>query len=119
MDDRPPERDPLDELAELADELLRQATDVRRQWSELGETLGLEPAPAPRSASTPAPSAPAAPGAANGQAGTWPDADPVRLVALDMMLSGRSREEVGEYLRATFGEDVNPAVLDEIFSEPS
>ncbi|HEV3002601.1 MAG TPA: hypothetical protein VGW75_17820 [Solirubrobacteraceae bacterium] len=112
--DRPPERDPLDELAELADELLRQATDVRRQWTELGETLGLEPAgPSPPRAARPAQRG------ADGEAGSWPEADPVRLVALDMMLSGRSREEVGEYLRATFGEDVNPAVLDEIFSEPS
>lgn len=115
MDDRPPERDPLDELAELADELLRQATDVRRQWTELGETLGLEPPPAPRRAEAPA----GARRGGDGAGATWPDADPVRLVALDMMLSGRSREEVGEYLRATFGEDVNPAVLDEIFSEPS
>ena len=113
MDDRPPERDPLDELAELADELLRQATDVRRQWNELGETLGLAPAPAPRPASTPAP---AAPGAANGEAGTWPDADPVRLVALDMMLSGRSRGETREYLNATFGEADRERLLADVYA---
>ncbi len=112
MDDRSPDRDTLDELADLADELLRQAADVRRQWTELGETLGVEPAPAPRPAT-----APAQDEQADGQ--RWPNADPARLVALDMMLSGRSREEVDEYLRATFGDEVDPAILDEIFSEPA
>ncbi|HEX8082732.1 MAG TPA: hypothetical protein VF529_00480 [Solirubrobacteraceae bacterium] len=108
MDDRTPEDSPLDELAALADELLSQATDVRRQWAELGEALGLEPAPQPQ-ANRPEP--PAEP------PGGWPEADPVRLVALDMMLAGRSREEVREYLRATFGKDVGADVLDEIFTE--
>ena len=113
MDDRPPDRAAIDELAALADELLRQATDVRRQWAELGETLGLEPAPQPRVGN------PEAVPATNDDAGAqqWPEADPVRLVALDMMLAGRSREEVAEYLRATFGEDVGADVLDEIFSD--
>ncbi len=34
-----------------------------------------------------------------------------------MMLSGRSREEVREYLRATFGDDDREHVLDEIFTQ--
>ncbi|HEX2087327.1 MAG TPA: hypothetical protein VHF89_16710 [Solirubrobacteraceae bacterium] len=109
MEERAPDREPLDELAALADELLHQATDVRRQWAELGETLGLEPAPQPR-AQQPAEEPRPAPA-------EWPEADPVRLVALDMMLSGKSRAEVSEYLRATFGEDVRPDVLDEIFTD--
>jgi CheY-like chemotaxis protein len=115
MDDRAPDRDTLDELADLADELLRQAADVRRQWAELGETLGLEPAPAPR------PVAAEAEAADDGEraAAQFANADPARLVALDMMLSGRSREEVDEYLRTTFGDDVDPTILDEIFSEPA
>lgn len=114
MDDRAPDRDTLDELADLADELLRQAADVRRQWAELGETLGLEPAPAPRARAAEVPED-------DGEraATQFANADPVRLVALDMMLSGRSREEVDEYLRATFGDDVDPTILDEIFSEPA
>ena len=110
MDEPAPEDRQLDELAALADELLHQATDVRRQWAELGEALGLEPAPQPQ-----------AQGGAGGAEGVaqpaWPEADPVRLVALDMMLAGRSREDVREYLRATFGKDVGSDVLDEIFSE--
>ena len=108
MDERVPEDRQLDELAALADELLHQATDVRRQWAELGEALGLEPAPQPQAQEAPAEGA---------EQPTWPEADPVRLVALDMMLAGRSREEVREYLRATFGKDVGSDVLDEIFSE--
>ena len=111
MDDRAPDRDTLDELADLADELLRQAADVRRQWAELGETLGLEPAPAPR--------ARVADDDGERAAAQFANADPARLVALDMMLSGRSREEVDEYLRTTFGDDVDPTILDEIFSEPA
>ena len=43
-------------------------------------------------------------------------ADPVRLVALDMMLSGSSRDEVVQYLSATFGDHVDEAVIDEVFS---
>src|ERR671916_2226211 len=111
MDERAPEDRPLDELAALADELLNQATDVRRQWAELGEALGLEPAPQPKAQNTRGPDQTPEP------PGGWPEADPVRLVALDMMLAGRSREEVREYLRATFGKDVGADVLDEIFTE--
>ena len=110
MDDRAPDDSSLDELAALADELLNQATDVRRQWTELGEALGLEPAPQPQAQN-------AGGEGGEGQAAAWPEADPVRLVALDMMLDGRSRDEVREYLRATFGTDVRDDVLDEIFSE--
>ncbi|HEX8121481.1 MAG TPA: hypothetical protein VF549_09475 [Solirubrobacteraceae bacterium] len=108
MDDRAPDERPLDELAALADELLHQASDVRRQWTELGAALGLEPAPQPQQQN--------ADGTEQDPA-AWPEPDPVRLVALDMMLDGRSREEVGEYLRTTFGTDVPEDVLDEIFSE--
>ena len=110
MEERAPEDRQLDELASLADELLHQATDVRRQWAELGEALGLEPAPQPQAQGA------AGPPQASEQP-AWPEADPVRLVALDMTLAGRSREDVREYLRATFGKDVGADVLDEIFSE--
>ena len=84
---------------------------MRRQWAELSETLGIEPP-------EPAPAAERA--TANGEAdapGDAGDADAVRLVALDMVLSGRSRDEVREYLRATFGEGDREDVLDEVFAE--
>ena len=96
-------QDALDDLSALADELLEQAAEIRRQWAELGETLGIEPPePAPVAAR-------AAPEAA--------EADPVRLVALDMMLSGHSREAIRDYLQATFGDGDREAVLDEVFTQ--
>ncbi len=96
--------DTLSDLSALADELLEQATEIRRQWAELGATLGLEqPEPAPvaarRASAEPA------------------EADPVRLVALDMMLSGHSRDAIRDYLRATFGDGDREAVLDEVFAQ--
>ena len=121
------DRDALDELAMLADELLQQATEIRRQWQELGDALGVDAAaetrrpeerrpeeplpeePAPEPVRT-APPAPVAPATMSGSA------DPVRLVALDMMLSGSSRDEVVEYLSATFGDHVDESVVDEVFS---
>ena len=113
MDDRGPEQGTLDELAALADELLDQATEVRRQWSALGETLGVDVSgraagPETDGGATPRDALRESDGA---------NADPMRLVALDMMLSGHSRAEVSDYLRATFGEDVRPEILDEIFNE--
>lgn len=95
--------DAVGDLSALADELLQQATEIRRQWAELGETLGLEP---------PEPAITASRGAPE-QA----EADPVRLVALDMMLSGHPREAIRDYLRATFGEGDREAVLDEVFTQ--
>ena len=114
MDHGVPDHDALDELTNLADELLSQASEVRRQWAELSETLGVEPpepAPVAERRTSPAQSV------AESAAGERPEADPVRLVALDMMLSGRSREEVREYLRATFGDGDREHVLDEIFTQ--
>jgi hypothetical protein len=113
MNARGDDRDPIDELAMLADDLLQQATEIRRQWEELGEALGLDlPAPTPEAAPEPLrPPAGAAAGATTSGA-----ADPVRLVALDMMLSGSSRDEVVQYLSATFGDHVDESVVDEVFS---
>jgi hypothetical protein len=112
MDHGVPDQDALEELTSLADELLSQASEVRRQWAELSEALGVdapEPAPVAERATPPVP----APSDADDGASD----DPVRLVALDMMLSGRSREEVREYLRATFGDGDRERVLDEIFTQ--
>lgn len=100
-DDLPDPRG-LRELTKLADELLAQAAELRRQWSELAGSVGAD-----------LPEPPAAPPAATPPG----SADPARLVALDMMLSGRTRDEVGDHLRRTFGEDDVDAILDEVFAE--
>ena len=107
------DRGVLDELVLLADELLEQATEIRQQWTELADVLGARPAEAEPAAAADA--APAEEGPNGGGGGE--DAEAVRLVALDMMLSGRSRDEVGEYLAATFAEADVEAILDDVFSQ--
>ena len=111
MDGSADDREVLDQLTMLADELMQQAGEIRRQWVELAEVLGAE-LPEPEERPVPAPVAEPAP-ASNGHE---EHLDPIRLVALDMMLSGRSREEVRTYLDATFGEGDREAVLDEVFT---
>ena len=98
-------QDTLGDLTALADELLEQATEIRRQWADLGETLGIAPP-------EPAPTAQRPDAEQEAE-----EADPVRLVALDMMLAGHSRDEVRQYLQATFGEDDREAVLDDVFTQ--
>lgn len=96
------ERDDGEELMSLADELLVQATEIRRHWSELAVALGVESA-------DPAHDEAASPGA---------DGDDVRrLVAIDMLLSGRTREEVTDHLRRTFGDDGVEQLVTAIFEE--
>lgn len=110
---REDDREALDQLSMLADDLLQQAGDIRRQWTELAEVLGAElPADVERPAAPPA----RRPASATPPPAT-PEDDPIRLVALDMMLSGRSRDEVAEYLDATFGEGEYGDVLDEVFAQ--
>ena len=103
------EREVLGELTSLANDLLQEATAIRRQWSELGDALGLEltqeVAAGAERATAPDEPLPAQ------------DEDPVRLVALDMLLSGRSREDIERYLSQTFDEDYRPEVLDEVFQQ--
>ena len=111
MEGSPDDREVLDQLTMLADELMQQAGEIRRQWVELADVLGAElPEPEERPAVL-VPVADADPVNEHPE-----DQDPIRLVALDMMLSGRSRDEVRAYLDATFGEGDREAVLDEIFT---
>lgn len=92
------DRDDLRDLTELADELLMQAGEIRNQWEDLAAAVGLD---------APAPAVPEAP------AGD----DPMRLVALDMALSGSGPDEVAAHLEKTFPEaDVDP-VVDAVFRE--
>ena|SRR3712207_2937479 len=111
MEGSPDDREVLDQLTMLADELMQQAGEIRRQWVELADVLGAEvPEPEERPAVlAPVPDV-------IGEPEHPEDQDPIRLVALDMMLSGRSRDEVRSYLDATFGEGDREAVLDEIFT---
>jgi ketosteroid isomerase-like protein len=94
------------QLAEVADELLDQAAEIRLQWSRLGDAL--------RSAGVEASEEPGQDAddeddeAAGGVASA-------RLVAVDMAQDGSSREEVDAYLRQELGVEDTEAILDEAF----
>ena len=105
----PGESDPReasrDELLALADELLAEARRVRDQWAELHQLLrGDESdAPARREQARREPS--------------QPDTDPRRLVAVEMMLAGRSREDIEAHLRREFGPRAAAEVLAAVYAE--
>ena len=91
------------ELAGVAEELLEQAAEIRRQWARLGDTL--------RAAGSEAP---------DGETGDGDDASlrrtsSARLTAVDMAEDGASREEVETVLREELGIDEPDAILDEVF----
>lgn len=121
------EDDTLDELGAVADELLEQAAALRRRWEELGDVLGVDLG-AERAAVEDA-AVPVQPPARRaldddavrtevavraGYAATE-SPDPLRVVVFDMMLSGRSRKEVKDYVRSSFGSAADLAVVDELF----
>lgn len=91
------------QLADVADELLEQAAEIRAQWSRLGDALraaGVE-------------------GDELGEEGEEkiPAAASARLVAVDMAHDGSSREDVGTYLRDELGVEEAEAetILDQTF----
>jgi ketosteroid isomerase-like protein len=93
------------QLADVADDLLEQAAEIRVQWSRLGDALraaGVEDAGLDE----------ADPGAA---AARSPAAASARLVAVDMASDGSTREEVDAYLREELGIEDTEAILDEAF----
>lgn len=92
------------QLADVADELLEQAGEIRLQWSRLGDALraaGVDAA----DVSSPE-DEPVAPGVGAASA---------RLVAVDMAQEGSLREEVDAYLREELGVEDTEAILDEAF----
>jgi ketosteroid isomerase-like protein len=93
------------QLADVADELLDQAAEIRLQWNRLGDALraaGVETADE-----------------GDEPAGTRSDDEhgvaSARLVAVDMAQDGTTREEVDAYLREELGVDDTEAILDEAF----
>jgi ketosteroid isomerase-like protein len=91
------------QLADMADELLDQAAEIRLQWRRLGDALraaGVDSA----DEAVGLPEAEDEPGAAS-----------ARLVAVDMAQDGGTREEVDAYLREELGVEDTEAILDEAF----
>jgi uncharacterized protein len=99
------------QLAELADDLLEQAAEIRLQWSRLGDALraaGVEAADGGDSAGDASLSRE---DLARGPASA-------RLVAVDMAHEGRSRDEVETYLRDELEVEDPGSILDDVF-DPS
>ena len=108
----PPEPDrPVparEQLLALADELLEQASALREHWNDLHHALRGEGA---ESGDTERPQRRAP------QAEDQPNADPRRLMAVDMILAGRSREQVRAFLREEYGEAAASEVMVDIYGE--
>lgn len=89
------------ELAEVADDLLDQAAEIRRQWARLGDALraaGLDEDELGDEQGEPA----------GGSASA-------RLAAVDLAHEGATREEVEGFLRDELGLDDPMPILDEVF----
>lgn len=96
------------QLADVADELLDQAAEIRSQWSRLGDALRAAGVEAPEGVEDGVP-----PDDAVEPVGATASA---RLVAVDMAQDGASRDEVEAYLREELGVEDTSAILDEAFS---
>jgi ketosteroid isomerase-like protein len=92
------------QLADVADELLDQAAEIRLQWARLGDAL--------RAAGVD--TADEADGL-EADDGEEPGVASARLVAVDMAQDGSTREEVDAYLREELGVDDTDSILDEVF----
>lgn len=95
------------QLADVADELLDQAAEIRQQWSRLGDALraaGVEATVEDDEGAEDAETDAGAVGAAS-----------ARLVAVDMAQEGSSRSEVDAYLREELDLEDTDAILDEAF----
>jgi ketosteroid isomerase-like protein len=89
------------ELAAVADDLIEQAAEVRRQWDKLGDTLRAAGAEAPEGDED--------------EAGEGSSS--ARLAAVDMASDGATREEVAAFLTGELGVSDPDPILDEVFPE--
>ena len=88
-----PAGDTLRELATMAEALLQQATDLRRQTQALAKELE-----------------------ARESGGTTGQVSRMRIVAVNMAASGRTRAETADYLRKSYGEEPDAELLDQVFA---
>src|SRR4051812_40039440 len=107
------------QLADVADDLIEQAAEIRRQWGRLAEAMraggGDGDAPAEEeeaavSAEDDDAEAPAAPAVVSGAS--------ARLAAVDMAEEGASRDEVEAFLRDELDVEEPDSILDEVFGAP-
>jgi hypothetical protein len=104
----------LEQLAELADALVDQVTTVRTQYEQLQRTLDEE---LPEHEPTVGGAAPVDdPYEREFDDPDGPHVhDSARLVAMEMAVSGSSREETKDYLRGALGVDGGDLIVDEVF----
>jgi hypothetical protein len=107
------------QLADVADDLIEQAAEIRRQWGRLAEAMraGGEPAAAPSDADEGGEA-----GSEGGEAGSESPAvaagASARLAAVDMAEEGASRAEVESFLREELEVEEPEPILDEVFGAP-
>jgi len=104
-------------LHELTDELIERAEAAARQLETLMAALKRTTAAIETDASDDGP-APAKPPAAPGARDTAPgvrDVSAPRLVAIEMAVAGRTRDEVDRHLRESFDVDDPRGLLDDVF----
>lgn len=110
----------LHELAVLSSALLRLATKVQARCDELRRTLG-DSGPldegevdrhAPRGVGAGADAAKRPAGA-----GQSDEDDPAALLAMSLASEGMSREQIGDYLKRSFGMQDTDALLDRVLPE--
>jgi ketosteroid isomerase-like protein len=99
------------QLAEVTDDLLEQAAEIRRQWARLGDALRAAGVEAPEEAVEALAEADGDGAAVPVGAGTAS----ARLAAVDMAQDGATREEVETYLRDDAGVEDPASILDEVF----
>jgi ketosteroid isomerase-like protein len=114
------------QLADVADDLIEQAAEIRRQWGRLDEAMRAGGAAASGRGGAAGSGRPA-PGADD--PGSESDDDVVespavaagasaRLAAVDMAEEGATREEVASYLRDELEVEEPEPILDEVFGVP-
>ena len=94
--------DSPEDLVAIVDELLAEVKEIKRQWGDVATSVGAGPGSREDSRAT----------SRKGETG-----DPRRLVAVEMMLAGRSREEVEAHMRSSFGDEAAATILAEVYGE--
>jgi ketosteroid isomerase-like protein len=95
------------QLADVADDLLDQAAEIRQQWARLGDAL--------RAAGVEAADSSEADDGDEVAVAASVSVASARLVAVDMAAEGSTRSEVDEYLREELGVEDTEAILEEAF----
>ena len=101
MSEQPPTSSAEDPLA-LVDALLAEVQAIRTRWEQVDGLLASMEENGPLSDGA--------------RAGDAAADDPTRLMALELVRAGRSREEIEVYLEQTLGVRADASLLDSVFA---